>query len=46
MARVADRAVLVQDGMVAATLDVPRGMEVEPWKHQLVEHFDVWPADG
>ncbi len=46
MARIADRAVLLQDGLVAATLDVPRGTEqVEAWKHRLVEHFDVWPAD-
>ena len=46
MARIADRAVLLQDGLVAATLDVPRGTgQVEPWKHRLVEHFDVWPAD-
>ncbi|MCA1570119.1 MAG: ABC transporter ATP-binding protein [Acidimicrobiales bacterium] len=47
MARVADRAVLLQDGRVAATLDVPRGADqLEAWKHRLVEHFDVWPGDG
>ena len=45
MARVADRAVLLQDGVVATTLDVPRGRDVEAWKRRLVEHFDVWPAD-
>ena len=46
MARVADRAVLLQDGLVAATLDVPGGTgQVEAWKRRLVEHFDVWPAD-
>ena len=45
MARVADRAVLVQDGSVAATLDVPKGAEAEAWKRRLVEHFDVWPDD-
>jgi ABC-2 type transport system ATP-binding protein len=46
MARVADRAVLLQDGLVAATLDVPRGAgEAESWKRRLVEHFDVWPTD-
>jgi ABC-2 type transport system ATP-binding protein len=44
MARVADRAVLLQDGMVAASLEVPRH-DLEAWKHRLVEHFDVWPAD-
>ncbi len=44
MARVADRVVLVQDGVVAATLDVPRGtQELGSWKGRLVEHFDVWP---
>lgn len=45
MARVAHRAVLLQDGLVAATLDVPAPEQVEAWKHRLVEHFDVWPAD-
>ena len=46
MARVADRAVLLQEGMVAATLEVPRGSpDLEAWKHRLVERFDVWPAD-
>ena len=46
MARVADRAVLLQDGLVAATLDVPSGSDrLDAWKRRLVEHFDVWPAD-
>jgi len=46
MARIADRVVLLQDGVVAATLVVPRGTgELEAWKHRLVEHFDVWPGD-
>ncbi|HEX2274715.1 MAG TPA: ABC transporter ATP-binding protein [Acidimicrobiales bacterium] len=46
MGRVADRAVLLQEGVVAATLEVPRGApHLDGWKRRLVEHFDVWPAD-
>ncbi len=46
MARIADRAVLLQDGLVAATLEVPEGAaDVQAWKDRLVEHFDVWPVD-
>lgn len=47
MARVADRAVLVQDGRVAAILDVPTGARpLQAWKRQLVAHFDEWPDDA